>query len=165
MTETFIRTALGALNLRFVRRFRQEARPDGSTTHYAVPDDGPEVPVFLSEHALERLCQRFVPATPGDVACFLSVDEDKESPAIADVWEQHVKIIAWGIDTNYGPAFGIEPIFADTPCSNQHVFLAKPDGTWFAQERGDYKTLDEAKREVLAHYIKERGQAGASDQN
>ncbi len=160
MSEGFIRTARGALNLRHVRRIYEEKLQNGLTGHTAVMDDGGEYYVELGNEALDQLCQRVVPATAGDAACFLSIDGDKEDPTVEDVSEQHMKIVAWGVSTNYGGGcYGVEPIYLENPASNQTPILACPDGAWLLQEDMSFATLVEAKEEILRRH-RERGGRG-----
>ncbi len=152
MSEGFIRTRTGAVNLRYVRRIREDLQKDGSVRHAVITDEGAEYAVHLEGDALDHLCQRIVPASAEDRACFVSVDPDNLT--LAGVWEQHIKIVAWGVSVNHGGGYyGVQPIFADKPASNQFVLLRSPDGSWLVQEDAEYATLAEAKAAVLATHI------------
>jgi hypothetical protein len=152
MSEAFIRTRRGALNLRHVRRIYEEKPFGQANSPTAVTDDGAEYDVEIGSEALDSLCMRIVPASPEDRACFLAVDPD--NPTIEGVWEQHAKIIAWGISVNYGGGcYGVEPIYIEKPSSNQMSVIRCPDGTWLLQEDMSLATLDEAKAEALRRHI------------
>jgi hypothetical protein len=151
MSEGFIRTRSGALNLRHVRRIYEEKTLEGFTVHTAVTDEGTEYAVDLGNEALDQLCQRLIPASHDDRACLLAVNPGDLT--VGGVWEQHVKIVAWGISVNYGGGcYGAEPIFTEKPASNQVPLLRCPDGTWLLQEDASYATLEEAKAAILDEY-------------
>lgn len=152
MSEGFIRTWTGALNLRHVRRIREQKDGKDRSSYTAVMDDDREYDVDLGSEALDSLSQRLVPAGPEDRACLLSVNPDDLTAEA--VWEQHVKIVAWGISTNYaGGLYGATPIFTDSLSSNQTPLIRCPDGSWLIQEDTQYATLEEAKRDVLQQHF------------
>jgi hypothetical protein len=151
MSEGFIRTRSGALNLRHVRRIYEEKHATGLKSHTAVTDDGAEYHVEIGSEALDHLCQRIVPASSEDRACFLDIDD--ENPTVEAMGEQHVKIIAWGISVNYGGGcYGVEPIFVEKPADNQTVLIRCPDGTWLLQEDMSFATTEEAKSEIARRH-------------
>nr|WP_314074726.1 hypothetical protein [uncultured Roseococcus sp.] len=148
MPEEFLHAHHGALNLRHVRRIRVEPRKDTYPLHYAIMDDGKEYQVDLGSEALDQLCTRLIPAGPEDRAVFLSFDA--ENPTPETVWEQHVKIIAWAVSTNYGGGYGSpEPIYAEKPTSNEVALVRCPDGSWSMPGEGHFATLEAAKVEIL----------------
>lgn len=160
MSEGFIRTHSGAVNLRYVRRIREVERKGNYPLHYAILDNGEEAQVSLGSGALDELCTRVVPAAPGQAACFLSLDSEKIAPTVNDVWEERVQIVGWAISTNYGSSGAIspQPIFAESPCSNHYVFIEAPDGSWIEQSAATYRTLDEVKEEVLQRHMQGRAE-------
>jgi hypothetical protein len=132
VSEGFIRTRAGVLNLRHVRRIYEEKHANGLKSRTAVTDAGTEHQIEIGSEVLDHLCLRIVPASSEDRACFLDIDD--ENPTVGAMGEQHVKIVAWGISVNYGGGcYGVEPIFVEKPADNQTVSFVALMGHGFSR--------------------------------
>ena len=147
MSEQFLETEDGLINLRFVRRIRvgRKGQPD-----IAYLDDGEEIRFDATPQTFENLQCQIVPAAAGEHAIAVWIDEEGEDGkelTVPNVWIREISIIAWRIY----PASSCNPppVFKEVPCGDAVVLLREADGTLILPDLVAFPDIDAAKAFLL----------------
>jgi hypothetical protein len=156
MSEQFIETDGGLINMRFVRRIRV-GKIDQKNVAYT--DDGGEYKFWAPAEALENLRCQIVPASPGEYATAISVDDDGQDLTEENVLVREFSIIAWRVNSFF--PWDPTPVFKESACSNEMILHKEKDGTFVAPGLFQYSSIKEAKAAVLRDTIDARLHAAA----
>jgi hypothetical protein len=85
-----------------------------------------------------------VPAHPGSVALLIAVMDDEGRPTEKDIFIDEWPIIAWRISTH-----SAEPVFAQSPATDERVLICMPGGKLWEAEVNMYESLEAAKVQIL----------------
>ena len=92
-----------------------------------------------------------VPATAGQVAVILSVDDLSDPPEIEDVFVMRWPIVAWRIRPNSVA----EAILPEEVSPGEWVLIECPDGVLLYPFVGEFTSLEKAKKEALLSAMKQ----------
>jgi hypothetical protein len=147
MSEQFLETEDGLINLRFVRRIRvgRKGQPD-----IAYLDDGDEFRFDATPQTFENLQCQIVPAAAGEYAIAVWIDEEGEDGkelTVSNVWTREIGIVAWRIY----PASSCDPtpVFKEDPCGDAVVLLREADGTLIWPGLVAFPDIETAKADLL----------------
>ena len=156
MSEQFIETDGGLINMRFVRRIRVG---EGKNPSVAYTDDEEQFRFWAPAEALGNLKCQIIPASPGEYATLISVDDFDENLTEESVMVREVFIIAWRINSFF--PWDPTPIFKESACDNEMIIHKEKDGSFIDAARSYYSSIEEAKAAVLRDAIDARLHATA----
>jgi hypothetical protein len=151
MSEQFIETQSGLINMRFVRRIRVG---EDKRLSVAYTDDGEEFRFWAPAEALENLKCQIIPASPGEYATLISVDPFDENLTEESVTIREVFIIAWRINSFF--PWDPTPVFKESVCDHEMIIHKEKDGTFIDAGKSYYSSIEEAKAAALRDAIDAR---------
>lgn len=119
----------------------------GGFSHYSLISEGETLRAHRMEIDASALAGVTVPAAAGAKAVLIAEDAEAGRPTMESVSTRWMPIIAWRIRNTVNGSG--EPIFPESPASNETVYIEMPDGRLLLPGITDYADLEAAKQDRL----------------
>lgn len=119
----------------------------GDFSHYSLISEGETLKAHRMEIDASALAGVTIPAAAGAKAALIADASEAGAPAMEGMSVRWMPIIAWRIrNTVTGSG---EPIFPESPASNETVYIEMPDGSFLQPDVAGYADLEAAKQDRL----------------
>ncbi|MBR0647897.1 hypothetical protein [Plastoroseomonas hellenica] len=119
----------------------------GGFSHYSLISEGETLKAHRMEIDASALAGVTIPAAAGAKAVLIAEDTEAGRPTMEAIITRWMPIIAWRIRNTVNGSG--EPIFPESPASNETVYIELPDGRLLQSDVADYADLEAAKQDRL----------------
>lgn len=119
----------------------------GDFSHYSLISEGETLKTHRMEIDASALAGVTIPAAAGAKAVLIAEDTEAERPTMETISTRWMPIIAWRIRNTVNGSG--EPIFPESPASNETVYIEMPDGSFLQADVSEYADLEAAKQDRL----------------